>query len=886
MQKTTARTEIEETKHTTKSSTKTSATTPASLLYPTSHFWHKNSQGLKFTPTQKSPNVSTPIRKIVEISTPSRKLPNQATTPIPAAKSPADIVLDSLSEVMRDATTGDKDRYREIATDLDILNKQLAERGILIIHAEIDGKIIKLRNQTKGPSYDVSLAGGMDKRPSYDRGSDNFNESELESVLSQSLSSTDDSITTIFTPSDKLEYDLVLKNDDDLIGSHDAGLSSTTYYNVRNREDLTDKVNTISKRKIIKVPSQTTQKPTTKTERVHSSSATNATSSEISIENLRNSGASILRTRKVQRQPIERVNSSLVSTRHSSLESENDDAESRGGISSSTSFSNPDTTRTRTTVVPVTETFDAKTTGFNDLEIDGAEQSENDSAEISEGDEDLRTTLVKPSSHVRPHLGNVPAEVILEPSPSGGNDMKGSHQRPPSSSVTPNRKTDDEVLVIEEFLIEENAGPDDLSASSSNNLDENPSITPDDDSDEASSVYLVGMVGIFPLAGVAAYIVRRFLRGEAQQKALPESEVRPDGFTPPTHHHPRPHSLLPDVPEPKLSSPPSSETGPTPSLPTPTPWEFSRSKLRFVSVLGEGNFGVVWKAEARGFGDFAAGEVLVAVKMVKDNAGPKEKCDLLRELSVMQQLGPHQNVVSLLGCCTQTAEPHLVIMEYIMFGKLLTFLRDHRLRHNYFNFSSDTAALTSRDLTRFACQVANGCEYLQSRGIIHRDLAARNILVDHNKLCKIADFGMARSLQDMDSEIYEQKSKGAQPVRWMAPESLCLNIFTHKSDVWSFGILCWEIVTLGATPYPGLSAREVMCQVTKGYRLERPEHCRPELYRLLAKCWHYDVNKRPSFHQLNMELNTLLEHHTGYIDLENFPEEDYFSMHQNNDEKL
>ena len=100
--------------------------------------------------------------------------------------------------------------------------------------------------------------------------------------------------------------------------------------------------------------------------------------------------------------------------------------------------------------------------------------------------------------------------------------------------------------------------------------------------------------------------------------------------------------------------------------------------------------------------------------------------------------------------------------------------------------------------------------------IIHRDLAARNILVDHLKICKIADFGLARSVKDTDTDIYEQKSKGPLPIRWMAPESLFMNIFTHKSDVWSFGILCWEILTLGSTPYPGISAREVRITIILG----------------------------------------------------------------------
>lgn len=391
--------------------------------------------------------------------------------------------------------------------------------------------------------------------------------------------------------------------------------------------------------------------------------------------------------------------------------------------------------------------------------------------------------------------------------------------------------------------------------------------------------YVVGVIGIIPAAGLAAFLARKFLK--KTQKALPESEEPAEGFTPVTHHSRKPsHSNTLDVDGSSVEA----------KNPKYTPWEFPRSKLRLVSILGEGNFGVVWKAEARELcaceGAPGGPTVLVAVKGVKEGAGVKERQDLLRELAIMQHLGQHPNVVTLLGCCTQQ-EPHYVIMEYVMFGKLLTFLRDHRTRHNYYNFSSDTEALTSRDLTRFACQVATGCEYLQGRGVIHRDLASRNILVDHNKVCKIADFGLARNVKDLGSDIYEQKSRGALPIRWMAPESLYMNIFTHKSDVWSFGILCWEIVTLGSTPYPGMTAREVMRRVREGYRLERPDHCHPELYRVVTKCWHQDLNKRPSFSEVKKDLTQLLDQgQTGYIDLENFPEANYFSMHENNDEKL
>jgi len=133
--------------------------------------------------------------------------------------------------------------------------------------------------------------------------------------------------------------------------------------------------------------------------------------------------------------------------------------------------------------------------------------------------------------------------------------------------------------------------------------------------------------------------------------------------------------------------------------------------------------------------------------------------------------------------------------------------------------------------------------------------------------------------------MYEQKTKGALPIRWMAPESLYFSVFTPKSDVWGFGILMWEIVTLGSTPYPGMGAREVMRRVRDGYRLERPAHCHPDLYLIIQKCWAGDMNKRPDFSELRKELAKVLEDQHGYIDLQNIPENKYYSMDQNPDEE-
>lgn len=311
-------------------------------------------------------------------------------------------------------------------------------------------------------------------------------------------------------------------------------------------------------------------------------------------------------------------------------------------------------------------------------------------------------------------------------------------------------------------------------------------------------------------------------------------------------------------------------------------WEFPRHHLKVFNILGEGCFGQVWRCEALDI-DGREGSTVVAVKTLKENASDKERSDLLQELQVMKMLEPHPNVVRLLGCCTEK-EPTFVIMEYVPHGKLQSFLRNSRAERYYGNLHGPSNSLTSRDLTSFVYQVARGMDFLSSKGIIHRDLAARNILVGENHICKVADFGFARDI--ISSHVYERKSEGRLPIRWMAPESLYDNIFSVKSDVWSFGVLIWEIVTLGSTPYPGLAAAEVMRKVRDGYRLDKPEHCRRELYNIMYYCWDKDPKERPSFNELIKLLEQLLLTETDYIELERFPDHSYYNMVNLSNEKL
>ncbi|XP_049839278.1 mucin-19-like isoform X1 [Schistocerca gregaria] len=402
--------------------------------------------------------------------------------------------------------------------------------------------------------------------------------------------------------------------------------------------------------------------------------------------------------------------------------------------------------------------------------------------------------------------------------------------------------------------------------------------TPDSEDPEDSwgvhaGMYALGVLCTVPLAIAAAFGVRFLAR--KRRKFLDESDTCSEVSCPPRGLISRADT---DIDADSKATRLQTQLGWEQETLPVTCWEVPRSKLRLQTVLGQGNFGQVLKAEIDDICGGIGSTRLVAVKTVKEDASQRDKDDLLREMEIMKTLGAHPNVVTLLGCCTEQ-EPHLLIMEYVMYGKLLAYLRDHRTRRKYFNFCEDDSdALTSRDLTIFAYCVARGMEYLASRGIIHRDLAARNVLVDHNKMCKVADFGMSRSVQDL-GDVYEQRhTKGALPIRWMAPESLLYRIFTHKSDVWSFGILIWEIVTLGSTPYPGQSAREVVRSVREGGRLERPPHCRPEFFRLASRCWHHDPSRRPSFGELKRELAALVEDVRfggGYVDLDAFADHGY-----------
>ncbi|KAF3848469.1 hypothetical protein F7725_014966 [Dissostichus mawsoni] len=200
-----------------------------------------------------------------------------------------------------------------------------------------------------------------------------------------------------------------------------------------------------------------------------------------------------------------------------------------------------------------------------------------------------------------------------------------------------------------------------------------------------------------------------------------------------------------------------------------------------------------------------------------------------------------------------------VVVEFASQGNLREVLRSRRPPGlEYWSDSQQEAMdrLEVRELVSAAYQVSRGMDYLASRKCIHRDLAARNVLVTEDNVMKIADFGLARDVHHID--YYKKTTNGRLPVKWMAPEALFDRIYTHQSDVWSFGVLLWEIFTLGGSPYPGVPVEELFKLLKEGHRMEKPSACPQELYRMMRDCWHAVPARRPTFSQLVDDLDRTL----------------------------
>lgn len=252
-------------------------------------------------------------------------------------------------------------------------------------------------------------------------------------------------------------------------------------------------------------------------------------------------------------------------------------------------------------------------------------------------------------------------------------------------------------------------------------------------------------------------------------------------------------------------------------------WLIRSKDITIVESIGKGEFGDVQMGMYKGN--------KVAVKTLESpekNTGSGMSNPLVLEAQMMTSLR-HRNLVQLLGLVMEDGLVQIVT-EYMAKGSLVDYLRS-RGRHY----------VSNKDQINFATHTCAGMAYLESKHVVHRDLAARNVLISDDGVAKVSDFGLAKSQEADNPEV------GKFPIKWTAPEALKLNQFSNKSDMWSFGILLWEIYSFGRVPYPRIHLAEVVKAVVKGYRMDQPEGCPDEIYKLMEQAWHQNSEERPTF---------------------------------------
>ncbi|XP_057655482.1 tyrosine-protein kinase receptor isoform X1 [Diorhabda carinulata] len=267
--------------------------------------------------------------------------------------------------------------------------------------------------------------------------------------------------------------------------------------------------------------------------------------------------------------------------------------------------------------------------------------------------------------------------------------------------------------------------------------------------------------------------------------------------------------------------------------------DIPREQLRLVKALGQGAFGEVYQGFYRQRPCDTV-EMPVAVKTLPEMSTSQAEMDFLMEALIMSKFN-HPNIVHFIGVCFDK-HPRFIVLELLAGGDLKNFLRESRPK------PERTSPLSMKDLVLISVDVAKGCKYLEDNRFIHRDIAARNCLLTTKgpgRVVKIADFGMSRDVYR--SDYYRKGGKAMLPIKWMPPEAFLDGIFTSKTDVWSFGVLLWEIMSMGYMPYTGCANRDVMQLVTSGGRLEPPANCPGPIYGIMTQCWHPAPEHRPTF---------------------------------------
>jgi epidermal growth factor receptor len=268
-------------------------------------------------------------------------------------------------------------------------------------------------------------------------------------------------------------------------------------------------------------------------------------------------------------------------------------------------------------------------------------------------------------------------------------------------------------------------------------------------------------------------------------------------------------------------------------------------EFKKLSLLGKGAFGCVyrgvWQPKNVKF------QLEVAIKELSSELERSE--ELIDEATIMASVS-HPHCLRLIALCM--AKPVMIVTPLLKYGSALNFFEKHKEK------------LTEKMLLIWCTQIAEGMNYLKSREIVHRDLAARNVLVLSAVHVKITDFGLAKVL-DYGSNGFYGESGTLMPIKWLAPECILHRLYTHKSDVWAFGVTCWELFTFGAKPFDDIPAKEMFLHVKSGMRLAQPSMATIDVYRELIKCWINEANSRPSFETLQNEFCRMAKDPRRYL---------------------
>ncbi|XP_016037313.3 ephrin type-B receptor 1-B isoform X1 [Drosophila simulans] len=285
--------------------------------------------------------------------------------------------------------------------------------------------------------------------------------------------------------------------------------------------------------------------------------------------------------------------------------------------------------------------------------------------------------------------------------------------------------------------------------------------------------------------------------------------------------------------------------------------EIDANYITIEAIIGGGEFGDVCRGRLKIPPNFVQ-DIDVAIKTLKPGSSEKARCDFLTEASIMGQFD-HPNVIYLQGVVTRS-NPVMIITEYMENGSLDTFLR------------VNDGKFQTLQLIVMLRGIASGMSYLSDMNYVHRDLAARNVLVNAQLICKIADFGLSREIENA-SDAYTTRG-GKIPVRWTAPEAIAFRKFTSASDVWSYGVVLWEVMSYGERPYWNWSNQDVIKSIEKGYRLPAPMDCPEALYQLMLDCWQKQRTHRPTFASIVSTLDNLARQPQSLLTTRPSPESD------------